>query len=100
MGSDAPITWPPLIPPPPITIDQHCGQWSRPPAGLILGVRPNSPIATTIVLSYMPRSFSSSTSELYPLSNHGPQSVRYASIGVNGDEPCISQVISLKTVSN
>jgi hypothetical protein len=26
---------------------QHCGQWSRPPAGLMRGVRPNSPVANT-----------------------------------------------------
>ena len=49
------MTCPPLMPPPAIDTVQHCGQWSRPPAGLIFGVRPNSPIATTIVLSSSPR---------------------------------------------
>ena len=55
VSSDAPTTWPPFTPPPAIDIVQHCGQWSRPPAGLIFGVRPNSPIATTSVLSSRPR---------------------------------------------
>ncbi len=30
---------------------QTPGQWSRPPAALSFGVRPNSPVATTIVES-------------------------------------------------
>jgi len=62
-SSDAPTTWPPFTPPPAIDIVQHCGQWSRPPAGLIFGVRPNSPIATTSVLSSMPRLARSSSSD-------------------------------------
>ena len=33
------MTWPPWIPPPPKTSDQHSGQWSRPPFGLMCGVR-------------------------------------------------------------
>src|SRR5258708_661746 len=72
ISSEAPTTWPPLMPPPAIDIVQHCGQWSRPPAGLIFGVRPNSPIATTIVLESSPRSCKSSRSRLYAVSDIGP----------------------------
>jgi hypothetical protein len=41
---------------------QTPGQWSRPPAALSLGVRPNSPVATTIVESRRPRAPRSSRS--------------------------------------
>ena len=47
---DAPMTWPPLTPPPARATLKTLGKWSRPALGLILGVRPNSPIQTTSVL--------------------------------------------------
>ena len=37
IASDEPTVWPPLTPPPASTTVQHCGQWSRPPAGLMRG---------------------------------------------------------------
>src|ERR1022692_8367 len=43
ISSDAPITCPPLIPPPAIIMLQHCGQWSRPPALARLGGPPPGP---------------------------------------------------------
>src|SRR5206468_2873577 len=49
-----PTTCPPLIPPPASTVDHDTAQWSRPLAPLILGVRPNSPIQTTRVVSSRP----------------------------------------------
>ena len=49
------MTWPPLIPPPARTVVQAAGKWSRPACGLILGVRPNSPIQTISVESSSPR---------------------------------------------
>ena len=48
------MTWPPLTPPPARATLKTLGKWSRPALGLILGVRPNSPIQTTSVLSSMP----------------------------------------------
>src|SRR5262249_39283454 len=57
----APTAWPPLIPPPASTVDQEFAQWSRPFCWLILGVRPNSPIQTIVVVSKSPRSFRSSS---------------------------------------
>ena len=56
---DAPMTWPPLTPPPARATLKTLGKWSRPALGLILGVRPNSPIQTTSVWSSMPRCFRS-----------------------------------------
>lgn len=57
-----PITRPPFTPPPANKAVKHCGQWSRPPAGLTLGVRPNSLKAATIVLASIPRCLRSSMS--------------------------------------
>jgi len=67
---------------------------------LIFGVRPNSPIETTIVLASSPRDSRSSSSDAYALSYIGPSRFLYASIGLNGAEPWMSHVISLNTVSN
>ena len=50
-GEVAPYTAPRRIPQPAINIEKPCGQWSRPAAGLINGVRPNSPPQTTSVVS-------------------------------------------------
>src|SRR5207244_4889379 len=57
-----PITCPVLMPPPASTVVQALGKWSRPLLPLILGVRPNSPIQTTSVLSSSPRTRNSSSS--------------------------------------
>ena len=57
---ELPMTWPPLIPPPARTVVQAAGKWSRPACGLILGVRPNSPIQTISVESSSPRARRSS----------------------------------------
>ena len=54
-ASLAPMTWPPRMPPPASSALQTPGQWSRPPAALSFGVRPNSPVATTSVESSRPR---------------------------------------------
>ena len=50
-GSVSPIAWPPRRPPPARARLKPLGQWSRPPKGLILGVRPNSPQQRTTVRS-------------------------------------------------
>ena len=50
---------PPLTPPPARATLKTLGKWSRPAFGLILGVRPNSPIQTTSVFSSMPCRFRS-----------------------------------------
>src|SRR5262245_3125550 len=55
----APITWPPLIPPPASTALNVLGQWSRPSGRPNFGVRPNSPIQTISVVSRRPLSFRS-----------------------------------------
>ena len=59
-------TWPPLIPPPARTVVQAAGKWSRPACGLILGVRPNSPIQTISVESSRPSLRRSSISVAQP----------------------------------
>ena len=43
-SGERPMTWPPLTPPPAMATLNTLGKWSRPAFGLILGVRPNSPI--------------------------------------------------------
>ena len=50
-----PITCPVRIPPPARIPQATCGQWSRPPIGLIRGVRPNSPQTTTETSLSRPR---------------------------------------------
>ena len=55
IASLAPIVCPPLIPPPITTAEYTRDQWSRPAFGLILGVRPNSPLTTISVCSSRPR---------------------------------------------
>ena len=61
-ADEAPIDWPPLTPPPATRALKTRGKWSRPPVGLIAGVRPNSPIQTTRVRSSIPRRFRSAMS--------------------------------------
>ena len=64
MGVAGAHNLPPETPPPARTTLQTPGQWSRPPDALIRGVRPNSPAATTRVVSSRPhRSRSSSKAE-------------------------------------
>ena len=53
--SVAPIVRPRFSPPPAMTIENACGQWSRPAIALIRGVRPNSVVSTTSVESSWPR---------------------------------------------
>jgi len=52
VGSNSQLPW---TPPPANFMVQHCGQWSRPPAGFTRGVRPNSARLQTSVSSSMPR---------------------------------------------
>src|SRR5262249_136840 len=55
-----PMTLPPLMPPPAITVEKTFGKCSRPPLPAVMrGVRPNSPIHTIKVESSRPRSFRS-----------------------------------------
>src|SRR5262249_21541046 len=61
-----PTTCPPLMPPPDSTVDHELAQWSRPLLPLILGVRPNSPIQTTSVVSSKPFALRSSSRVAQP----------------------------------
>jgi Ca2+:H+ antiporter len=69
--SDEPMTCPPRTPAPANRTVQQPGQWSRPPRGLSCGVRPNSPVASTSVVSSRPRWCRSSSSAVYARSNIG-----------------------------
>src|SRR5262249_9561655 len=75
--TDAPIlsvarrTMPGLTPPPASTIENACGQWSRPAIVLIRGVRPNSVVSTTSVESSRPRSRRSAIRAANPRSRAG-----------------------------
>ena len=69
--SVAPTTCPPGVRPPANSTLIAFDQWSRPASLLICGVRPNSPKASTSVLSSSPRWCRSSTSADTLLSQFG-----------------------------
>src|SRR5262245_45752635 len=88
-ASDLPITRPPLIPPPPSSTVNAGPQWSRPAFLLIRGVRPNSPVTTTSVVSRSPRSARSRNSIDTPVSNCG----RSVSFNMRKLLSCVSQLL-------
>ena len=71
IASEEPMTCPPGTPAPATAIENTPGQWSRPAEWLISGVRPNSPMASTSVLSRSPRESMSSSSVENDWSNSG-----------------------------
>ena len=70
-----------------MTTDQLRGQWSRPAFWLIRGVRPNSPIQTTIVLSSRPRWARSATSAPIALVELGEEALGEGVEGVGVGVP-------------
>ena len=78
---------PPFTPPPATSAVQQPAQWSRPPFEFSFGVRPNSPVATTSVVSSKPRSSRSVSSAANAASNVGATVSRKSFRSVRSEPP-------------